>query len=178
MKPEAERTAQTLRAILEQTLTAAATFAIFADEAKAEGHAQLAARLQTAARSERSLAALWIRVLAEGDRPATLERLRTAAEISNELHGLYQNAVDVAVREENAPLARRLTLAAAVEKNRARQFRILAKNFADDNLYRKAQERAWVCGCCGHLHDGVRAPARCPLCAAPRGEFSLYCENY
>ncbi len=178
MKPEAERTAQALRAILEQTLTAAAKFAIFADEAKAEGHAQLAARLQTAARNEFTLAALWMRTLAEGDRPATLERLRAAADSSDGLHALYQTAVDVATREESAPLARKLTLAAAVEKNRARQFRILAKNFADDNLYRKAQERTWICGGCGHLHDGVRAPARCPLCAAPRGEFSLYCENY
>ena len=30
----------------------------------------------------------------------------------------------------------------------------------------------WVCEECGHIHQGDDAPEACPICGAPKEEFS------
>jgi|TARA_B100001750_G_C15471782_1_gene580202 rubrerythrin len=30
----------------------------------------------------------------------------------------------------------------------------------------------WVCEECGHIHQGDDAPEECPICGAPKEEFS------
>jgi rubrerythrin len=32
--------------------------------------------------------------------------------------------------------------------------------------------KKWVCGVCGHLEEGAEAPAKCPVCGAPKEKFA------
>lgn len=172
-------TGQYLQMVLDSELRAAARYDLFAEEADHAGHMQIAELFRTTANHERRHALLWMRVLSGGKLPGTEENLRFAAASEQSCwQELYENCIEAAKREGFEQLSQRLSQIAAIERAHERRFRILAKNLAEGNLYRKADERAWVCRACGHLYEGSRVPAHCPVCGRPQGYFTLYCENY
>ena len=38
--------------------------------------------------------------------------------------------------------------------------------------------KKYVCTVCGYVHEGDKAPEKCPACVHPQSYFEVFVENY
>ena len=51
-------------------------------------------------------------------------------------------------------------------------------NVKEGKVFEKAEETAWKCRNCGHVHYGKNAPEICPVCAHAKAHFEVRSTNY
>ena len=66
----------------------------------------------------------------------------------------------------------------AIEKHHEERYLALLKNIEDDSVFKKDEEKMWICRNCGHIHIGNDAPETCPTCDHPRSYFEVVNESY
>jgi len=109
----------------------------------------------------------------------TLDNLKFAADGEHEEWEILYPAFAKIAKEEGFPQVEALfTKIAAIEAHHESRYRMLAKNIADGLVFKKNATVAWKCLVCGHVHEGLEAPAVCPTCVHKQEHFELLVVNY
>ena len=154
-------------------------YTYYASKARKDGYEQIAAFFEETANNEKEHAKLWFKFLKGGDVPNTIENLNDAANGENyEWTKMYADFALVAKEEGFNDIAGLFEGVAKVEKNHEERYRKLLKNIEDDSVFKKDEEKIWICRNCGHIHIGKEAPERCPVCSHPKAFFELKDINY
>ena len=45
-------------------------------------------------------------------------------------------------------------------------------------MFQKEEKVVWQCANCGFIHEGEKAPGKCPICDHPQAFFQVLAENY
>jgi rubrerythrin len=162
----------------------------FASVAKKEGLEQMAAIFTETALNEKEHAKRMFQFLEGGmlevtaSYPAgsigsTLENLKAAAEGEHEeWTDLYPEFAKVAKEEGFLEIAQMYTFIAAVEKAHEARYKKLYDNLESGMVFERGEVLVWKCLNCGYLHEGKKAPEKCPACLHPKAFFELKEDNY
>ena len=165
-------------------------YEFFAKQAKKEGFEQIAELFLKTALQEQSHAKRFFSFLEGGMveitacYPAgkigtTLENLKASAEGENEeWTKLYPEFAEIAKEEGFAEVASLFRLIAKVEAEHEKRYRKLQKNVEEGTVFVKPGKVQWECRHCGYVHEGVKAPDKCPACLHPQSHFEVKGENY
>lgn len=109
----------------------------------------------------------------------TLDNLKAAAAGENEEWTvLYKNFADIA-REEGFPeIASSFDNIAKVEERHEARYLKLAENIEKGKVFKKEEKVKWKCRNCGYIHEGDKAPDKCPACDHPQEHFEVFIETY
>lgn len=163
---------------------------LFARRAKEEGYHQIAEVFKETARNELEHAALFFALLeggvveinagypagVVGDTKANLAA--AAAGEREEWSDLYTSFASTAEAEGFPKIAARFRLVAKVEVEHEKRYVELLERLESGTEFSQEEPTRWKCDVCGYVHDGKSAPAKCPVCGAPQGEFERKPENY
>jgi len=162
----------------------------FASKAKKEGFEQIAAVFTETADNEKEHAKRFFKFLEGGEVsitaafPAgvigtTAENLLEAANGENyENTVMYPEFAQVADKEGFSEVAQVFRAVAKVEAQHEKNYRALRKNVLENRVFEKEKVVKWRCRNCGYIHEGTKAPEKCPACAHPQAYFELLAENY
>jgi len=162
----------------------------FAKQAKKEGLEQIAAIFNETALNEKEHAKRFFKFLEGGmveisaSYPAgiigtTLENLKAAADGENEeWTDLYPTFADVAEKEGFKDVAIAFRMIAKVEKAHEERYRKLYANLESGKVFEREGVIVWKCRNCGYLHEGKKAPKKCPACLHPQSYFEIQETNY
>jgi len=162
----------------------------FAKQAKKEGLEQIAAIFDETALNEKEHAKRFFKFLEGGmveitaAYPAgiigtTLENLKAAADGENEEWAeLYPEFADVAEKEGFKEVATAFRMIARVEKAHEARYRKLYENLDSGKVFEREGVIVWKCRNCGYLHEGKKAPKKCPACLHPQSYFEIQETNY
>ncbi len=165
-------------------------YTFFAEQAEKEGYQQIAAYFNETAWNEKAHAERFFSFLEGGDLeitadyPAgkvgtTAENLKEAAAGENHEHtNLYPSFAEIAEKEGFKDVAIAFRVIANVEKQHEARYLKLLDNIKRDEVFNKDTKTPWKCWVCGHVHEGERAPKKCPVCFAPRSQFAIKEQNY
>ncbi len=102
----------------------------------------------------------------------TLKNLDYAMAGENYEHTvMYPNFAEIAKIEGYKDIARLFEAIAKVEVEHEREYAELKDALIEDGFFESADEEAWVCEVCGHVHRGKKAPGACPLCKVSKEYF-------
>ena len=109
----------------------------------------------------------------------TIENLKAAAAGENyEYTDMYPEFAETA-KEENLPkIAVRLNSIAKAEAHHEERYKKLIKEVEGSSIFKKEEEKSWVCRKCGYIHSGKMAPEKCPSCDHPKAYFQIKCETF
>jgi rubrerythrin len=162
----------------------------FAKQAKKEGLEQMSAIFAETALNEKEHAKRFFKFLEGGmveitaAYPAgiigtTLENLKAAADGENEeWTELYPHFADVAEQEGFKDVAIAFRMIARAEKAHEDRFRKLYNNLEEGRVFERDGVIVWKCRNCGYLHEGKKAPKKCPACLYPQSYFEIHEVNY
>lgn len=165
-------------------------YSLFARKAKEEGYRQIARVFKETSKNELEHAALFFNLLEGGTveitagYPAgvvgtTKENLAAAAAGEREeWSDLYTTFASTAEAEGFPKVAAVFRLVAKVEVEHEKRFVQLLERLESDTEFKQSEPTKWICDKCGYVHEGTSAPAKCPVCGAPQGQFERKPENY
>ncbi|MBQ3419549.1 MAG: rubrerythrin family protein [Erysipelotrichaceae bacterium] len=154
-------------------------YSYYASKAKKDGYEQIAAFFEETAGNEKEHAKLWFKYLHDGKVPSTVENLKDAAEGEHgEWSDMYVRMAKEAREEGFDEIADKFEKVGAIEKHHEERYLALLKNIEDDSVFKKDEEKMWICRNCGHIHIGNDAPETCPTCDHPRSYFEVVNESY
>ena len=162
----------------------------FAKQAKKDGLEQMSSIFEETALNEKEHAKRFFRFL-EG-RPVeitatypagkigtTAENLKAAAMGENEeWTELYPEFAKIAEEEGFSEVASAFKFIAKVEEEHERRYLKLLKNLEEGKVFEKDGVVIWKCSNCGYIHEGQKAPDKCPACLHPKAYFEIKVENY
>ena len=162
----------------------------FAKQAKKEGLEQIASIFDETALNEKEHAKRFFKFLEGGPveikatYPAgiigtTMENLKAAAEGENEEStDLYPEFAKIAEEEGFKEVAVAFKMIAKVEKAHEERYNKLYNNLEEGKVFEKDDMIVWKCRNCGYLHEGIKAPEKCPACLHPKAYFEVKAFNY
>ncbi len=165
-------------------------YTYFAAAAKKEGYVQISAVFEETANQEKEHAKRLFKLLEGGEVevtasfPAgtigtTLENLKASASGENhEQTSMYPEFAKVAREEGFSDIACVFDAIAVAERFHEKRFLALAKNIAENTVFKKDKKVTWRCRNCGYIYVGEAAPNKCPACAHPQAHFELSEENW
>ena len=154
-------------------------YTYFASTAKKAGYEQIAALFLKTADNEKEHAKLWFKYLHDGAVPDTITNLNDAADGENyEWTDMYDEFAKVADEEGFKEIAAKFRMVGAIEKHHEERYRQLIGNIEGGLVFSRDGDRTWICGNCGHIVIGSKAPEICPVCMHPKSYFELRAENY
>ncbi len=153
-------------------------YTYYASRAKKDGFEQIAEIFTETANNEKEHAKIWFKLLHDG-MPDTLTNLKDAAAGENyEWTEMYAEFARVAKEEGFDHIAFLFDAVGKIEKEHEERYNALVKNVENDAVFKKDEEKVWICANCGHIHVGKEAPEVCPVCAHPKAYFKLLAKNY
>lgn len=110
------------------------------------------------------------------DQQETLEELLRAAEHNEreEYEDVYQTFGDVAKEEGFLEAASAFHQIAEIEHTHQERFGEVAKLLENNQYFASESGSKWICTNCGHIHEGKKVPAVCPVCRHAQGYFLPY----
>ena len=109
----------------------------------------------------------------------TLENLKAAAEGEAEEWGELYPEFEKVAREEGFPdIANAFKFIAIAEKAHEARYRKLYDNLESGKVFEHEGVMIWKCNNCGYVHEGKKAPEKCPACLHPQAHFQLKEDNY
>lgn len=100
------------------------------------------------------------------------ELLRMAQHNEYEEHDdVYKRFGDKAKEEGFSRVANSFYKIAEIEKTHGDRFGRFAQWLEENQLHVSSVKTGWICLNCGHIHEGERAPAICPVCEHDQGYF-------
>jgi rubrerythrin len=147
-------------------------YTFYASMAKKEGYEQVAAIFLETAENEKEHAKLHFQALhGIGDTIANLKA--AAAGEGEETKSMYPRMAQEARAEGFEEIAKVFEGVGAIERAHQQRYEFLLKSIQDGAVFKKGKAVAWRCRNCGHIHTGVEAPERCPVCKHPRAYFEV-----
>ena len=111
--------------------------------------------------------------------PSTVENLKDAAGGENyEWTSMYADFAKTAKEEGLVELAILFEKVAGIEKTHEERYLTLLKNINDDRVFKKDENKIWVCRNCGYVYTGNDALALCPVCKHPQSFMEVKCDSY
>lgn len=157
----------------------------FAKQAKKEGLEQIASLFEETALNEKEHAKRFFKFLEgrmveitatypAGKIGTTLENLKASAEGENEeWTELYPEFARIAEEEGFKEVATAFKMIARVEKAHEERYNKLYKNLQEGKVFEKDGKVVWKCRNCGYIHEGIKAPNKCPACLHPQSYFEI-----
>jgi rubrerythrin len=171
-------------------------YTMFAKIAKKEGFEQIAAIFEETADQEREHAKWLFRMICnlKGEEKAgeikvesrvpfvcgnTVDNLREAINGENYEHTkMYPEFAQTAEDETLIDVAARLRSIAIAETHHEERFKKLRDVLEDGTIFKKQEDKVWICRKCGYMHKGNEAPGVCPSCKHPQAYFQVQNETY
>jgi len=154
-------------------------YTYYASKAKKDGYVQISHIFEETANNEKEHAKMWFKYLMGGQIPDTQANLADAAAGENyEWTDMYATFAREAREEGFDEIAEKFEMVGAIEKHHEERYRRLLKNIQDTLVFSRDGECIWICGNCGHVCVGKKAPEVCPVCNHPQSYFELKAENY
>lgn len=154
-------------------------YTYYASKAKKEGYEQIAAIFEETANNEKEHAKLWFKALHNGDVPDTLTNLKDAASGENfEWTDMYKEFAETAKEEGFNDIARLFQQVGEIEKHHEERYLKLVENMGNELVFKRGEEKVWICRNCGHITVGKVAPTICPVCKHPQSYMEIKAENY
>lgn len=151
----------------------------YASAAKKEGYNQVSAFFSETSANEKEHAKLWFKALHEGKVPDTITNLKDAAAGENyEWTEMYAEFAKTAKEEGFEKLAFLFEEVGKIEKEHEERYRALLANIENDRVFKRDEQKVWICTNCGKIVIAKEAPAKCPVCDHPQGYFELRAMNY
>lgn len=187
---EGTRTEQNLLKAFAGESQARMRYDYFMKQAKKEGLEQIAAIFEETAINEKEHAKRFFKFLEgrmveitatypAGKIGTTLENLKAAADGENEeWTELYPEFAKVAEEEGFKEVAVAFKMIAKVEKAHEDRYRTLYNNLQEGHVFEREDKIVWKCRNCGYLHEGKKAPQKCPACLHPQSYFEIKENNY
>jgi len=153
-------------------------YTYYAAKAKQDGFEQIAALFEETAHNEKEHAEIWFNLLHGAAAPTSLN-LEDAAKGENyEWTQMYAEFAQVAREEGFTEIAYLFDAVGAIEKEHEERFLTLKGNVDDHLVFEREGQQIWICRNCGHIHQGPKAPPKCPVCQKPQAYFQLKNQNY
>jgi rubrerythrin len=109
----------------------------------------------------------------------TIENLKASAGGENyEYTDMYPSFAKTAKEEDYPQIAVRLNSIGKAEAHHEERYLKLIKEVEGENIFKKEDEKIWVCRNCGYTHNSKAAPEKCPACDHPQAYFQIKCENF
>jgi rubrerythrin len=165
-------------------------YTYFAKQAKKEGLEQISAIFTETAEQEREHAKRFFKFLEGGmveitaTYPAgiigtTQENLKAAADGENEeWTELYPEFARIAEEEGFKDVAVAFKMIAKVEAFHEERYRTLYSNLEEGKVFERDGKVIWKCRNCGFIHEGEKAPKKCPACLHDQAYFEIKESNY
>ena len=154
-------------------------YSYFASVARKEGYQQIAGIFEETANNEKEHAKLWFKYLHGGKVPSTVENLKDAAAGENYEHtDMYKRMAEEAREEGFDEIAIAMDGVASVEAHHEKRYLDLLANIETGRVFKREDERVWLCRNCGHVYVGKNALEECPVCKHSRSYMELRADNY
>ena len=154
-------------------------YTYYASKAKKDGYEQIAAIFTETANNEKEHAKIWFKLLHDGAVPDTLTNLADAAAGENyEWTDMYANMAKDAREEGFEKIAILFDMVGKIEKEHEERYLALKANIENSRVFEKDGKIFWQCANCGHIHEGTKAPQKCPVCDHPQAYFQQLAKNY
>ena len=152
-------------------------YTYYASAAKKEGYEQIAALFLETAENEKEHAKLHLKSLnGIGD---TIANLKAAAGGEHEeWTDMYPRMAKEAREEGFTEIARVFEGIGKIEKEHQARYLALLKNVESGTAFQKQDKVKWKCRNCGFVHEGLKAPEKCPICSHPKAYFEIVLANY
>ncbi len=184
------RTAKNLLTSYAFESQATTRYSFFANQAERDGYIQIASIFKETAGQECEHALRFFKFFNGGELEitarfltgvvnTTLDNLLSAADLEKFVHSeLYPGFAKIS-REEGFNRAADVWDAISVaEVQHEKTFRGLAANVETGNSFSRESSRIWRCINCGYIHEGQRAPEKCPACVRPSNYFEIFAPNW
>lgn len=110
---------------------------------------------------------------------ATIENLKSAIAGENyEYTAMYPDFAKTAEGEGYPDIAARLKSIAKAESHHEERYKKILKEMENGSVFKKDEEKEWVCRKCGYTHTGLTAPEKCPSCDHDQAYYQIKCEEY
>lgn len=179
MEFKGSKTEQNLKDAFAGESQARNKYTFYASKAKKDGYEQIAAIFEETANNEKEHAKLWFKALHDGKVPDTVANLIDAAAGEHyEWTDMYAKMAADAKAEGFNEIAAQFEGVAAIEKRHQERYETLSKLIQENQIFKKTDQKIWICRNCGHIHVGNEAPTTCPVCAHPQSYFEIFTEAF
>ena len=154
-------------------------YTYYASKARKEGYVQIANFFEATANNEKEHAEIWFKLL-HGDAvgPTNANLLDAAGGEHYEWTEMYKNFAADARAEGFDKIAFLFEKVGEIEKHHEERYLKLLHNIENGEAFARKEKQVWICTNCGHIHDGEKAPAICPVCSHPQAYFEIRTINY
>jgi rubrerythrin len=153
-------------------------YTYYASKAKKDGYVQMSELFLETANNEKEHAKIWFKLLHDG-MPDTATNLLDAAEGEHyEWTDMYVGFAKEAEEDGFEKIAMLFKEVAKIEKHHEERYRTLLAKLEEGIVYTRDGDTMWLCGNCGYIHTGKKAPEICPVCDHPKAHFRVLAENY
>jgi rubrerythrin len=109
----------------------------------------------------------------------TEENLQAAIDGENYEHTkMYPEFAEIAEQENLPKIAARLRSIAKAEIHHEERYKKFLEQLKEGTIFKKPEEKVWVCRECGYTHEGNEPPEKCPSCDHPKAYYQIKCEEY
>lgn len=110
---------------------------------------------------------------------STYDNLLASADLEHNVGlNMYPGFAEIAREEKFIRAADLWDAISVAERQHEKSFLKLAENIQAGDVFQRREKVIWVCSNCGYLHEGEKAPDKCPACVRPTGYFELMCEPW
>ncbi|CEJ74275.1 rubrerythrin [[Clostridium] sordellii] len=170
------KTAKNLMEAFEGESKAMTKYNFYAEQAKKEGYNKIAKFFEETANNERAHAKIWFKLLNNGIK-STLNNLNEASEGENfEWTDMYYRFAKEAQEEGFDDIAYLFKSIGKIEKQHEERYLELISHIEENTVFKKDEDIKWRCMNCGHIHQGKKALAICPVCSHPKAFFEVSCD--
>lgn len=176
MKLEGSKTEKNLYKTFAGESRARSKYSLYAEKAREEGYRWVGEIFDETASNEYAHSReVFKRYLCKVD--STEENLVDSAYFENEeSESIYKEFERVAMEEGFEEIAKFYKELQEVEESHKKRFLALCEKIRTDSMFKSYTESYWQCMNCGYIHEGMEAPAICPLCKYDRSYFKPYCK--
>ncbi|RGX08776.1 rubrerythrin [Paraclostridium sordellii] len=170
------KTAKNLMEAFEGESKAITKYNFYAEQAKKEGYNKIAKFFEETANNEKAHAKIWFKLLNNGIQ-STLNNLNEASEGENfEWTDMYYRFAKEAQEEGFDDIAYLFKSIGKIEKQHEERYLELISHIEENTVFKKDEDIKWRCMNCGHIHQGKKALAICPVCSHPKAFFEVSCD--
>ncbi len=165
-------------------------YTYYSAQAKKDGYVQISQIFEETANQEKEHAKRLYKLLEGGEVeikasfPAgvigtTVDNLMEAAGGEHYEHTImYPGFAKVAREEGLQAIAVILEAIAAAERHHEKRYLELKANIEAGRVFKREEKVTWHCRNCGYIHEGNKAPEKCPACDHAQAHFELLAENW
>jgi rubrerythrin len=178
MELKGSKTEKNLMAAFSGESQARNKYTYYASVAKKAGYEQVRKIFEETANNEKEHAKIWFKLFT-GGMPDIKGALKDAAAGEHyEWTEMYAGFAQTAKEEGFDKIAFLFSEVGKIEKEHEERYKALLANIENDKVFKRSEDKVWICGNCGHIVVGPAAPEKCPVCDHPQAYFELRAMNY